>query len=79
MESADPGLLPQFSPAIYPPRYSAKVAVALLCVARPRPLYSRPALPACRIGRKRRARTVRRDVRIALSAHLHAPKNGLRR
>ena len=66
---------PQFSPAIDPPRYSKKAAVALTRVGRP--LYSRLALLACRVGRKFRARTLRRDEYLALSAQIRAPNREL--
>ena len=71
-----PGRRPQFSPAINPPRYSEKAAGALHCVAQPMPQYSHPAPPACRVGRKCRARALRRDEYLALSAFSRCPKNG---
>ena len=66
---------PQFSPAIGPPRYSGKATVAMRRAERP--LYGRPALLACRVGRKFRARTVRRDEYLALSAQVRAPNHEL--
>ena len=66
---------PQFSPSIGQPRYSYKAAVALIRVERP--LYSRPARLACRVGRKFRARTLRRDEYLALSAQILAPNREL--
>ena len=52
---------PQIKPLDRPPRYSENATIA-----RPRALYSHSALPACRVGRKCRARTVRRDERRSL-------------
>ena len=52
-----------------------KATVALRRVERP--LYSRPALLACRVGRGRRARTLRRDEYLALSAQIRAPNREL--
>ena len=66
---------PKFIPAIDPPRYSGKATVALTRVGRP--LYIRPALLACRVGRKFRARTLRRDEHLDLSAQIRAPNRGL--
>ena len=66
---------PKFIPAIDPPRYSKKATVALTCVGRP--LYSRPALLACRVGRKFRARTLLRDEHLALIAQIRAPNREL--
>ena len=87
MKTAPPGRIQgpharaQFSPATGPPRYSKKATVALLGAERP--LYSLPAPLDFRVGRKyrartiRRARTLRRDEYIALSAQILAPKREL--
>ena len=66
---------PRFIPGIDPSSYSKKATVALTRVGRP--LYSRPALLAFWVGGKFRARTIRRDEYLALSAQTRSPNREL--